>query len=103
MDGTILHILGTGSPFESYTETIDGYTIVIAKDGFYYYAVPVKSGDLMPSDVRAKDPKDRSKKEAKRLMSLQKHLRYTGEKLQEITAKQKEFYQDYNLEIERGK
>ena len=101
IDGTVLHIIGTGTLFESYTETIDGYTIVIAKDGFYYYAVQTKDGNLLPSDVRAKDPKDRTKKEAKRLTSLQKHLRNTGETLQEITNKQKEFYKDYNLEIER--
>ncbi|MGZ8568176.1 MAG: hypothetical protein ACXWW0_02195 [Bacteroidia bacterium] len=101
MDGTVLHIIGVGTVFEAYTETIDGYTIVLAKDGFYYYAVPIKSGDLKPSDVRAKDPKQRSKKEKKKLKSLPKHLRFTGEKLEEIKKQQKDFYQDHNLEIER--
>lgn len=101
LDGTILHIVGVGTVFENYTETTDGYTIVMAKDNFYYYAVQTKNGDLLPSDVRAKDPKDRSKKEQKKLLSLPKHLRYTGEKLEEIAKQQKEFYQDHNLEIER--
>ncbi|RYD81630.1 MAG: hypothetical protein EOP53_05890 [Sphingobacteriales bacterium] len=102
VDGTVLHILGSGSLFESYTETIDGYTIVIAKDGFYYYAVQTKDGNLLPSDVRAKDPADRTKKEQKKLASLQKHLRYTGETLEDISKKKKDFYHDYNLQIERS-
>ncbi len=104
VDGTVLHIIGVGntSMFEAYTETIDGYTIVMAKDGFYYYAVQTKDGNLLPSDVRAKDPENRTKKEQKKLASLPKHLRYSGEKLQEIAKKQKDFYKDHNIEIERS-
>lgn len=88
MDGTVLHIIGLGNIFVSYTETIDGYTIVLDPNGMYEYAVQSKDGDLRTSGVWAHDPGDRDRKENKKLKNIPKHLRYQGEILKKMQEKQ---------------
>src|SRR5688572_25422785 len=53
VDGSIINIVGVGTIAESYTETTDGYTIVLNKAGIYEYAKLTKSGDLVPGGVKA--------------------------------------------------
>lgn len=90
-DGTQIHIVGLGSIFVPYTETIDGYTIVLANDGIYEYAKQGTGGDLVPSGIRAHDPADRDRKEISYLKKVEKHLRYQNPKLQELQEKKKIF------------
>lgn len=58
-DGTVLTIIVCGDEHFHYTTTIDGYTIA-QRDGIYYYAAFQSSGELIISDVKAKDPVQRT-------------------------------------------
>jgi hypothetical protein len=84
MDGSMLHIIGWRQGFLSYTETIDGYTVVLDKVGIYEYAESTKDGDLVPNGTLARDPKSRPRADKRVLKKMPKHLRYTGEKLQKL-------------------
>jgi hypothetical protein len=94
MDGTILHIIGYGNIFMNYTETIDGYTIVLNNGGMYEYASLAKNGDLVPAGMIARDPQNRTKKENRKLRKLPKHLRYQGEVLEKLKKRQQNFDED---------
>jgi hypothetical protein len=96
MDGTILHIVGFGNIFMNYTETIDGYTVVLDDAGLYNYAKLTKTGDLVPNGIVAHDPLDRKKKEIKALRKIPKHLRYQGEVLEKLKKRQQDFNDDIN-------
>lgn len=61
-DGTTITIKMTGDEFFMYTTTIDGYNILKAEDGFYYYA-EAADGKLTSTGVRASDPGRRSVEE----------------------------------------
>jgi hypothetical protein len=74
-DGTSLLIIGKGDMNEPYTETIDGYTILRNEDLVYEYAIIGKDGRLKPGGIKAKNEENRSKKEKRYLLSLEKHLR----------------------------
>lgn len=100
MDGTILHIIGYGNIFLNYTETIDGYTIVLNDAGFYEYAKLASDGNLVPGGMIARDPQNRTKKENRKLRKFPKHLRYEGEVLEKINKRQKEFNEDINRQNE---
>lgn len=96
MDGTTLHIVGYGNIFMNYTETIDGYTVVLDDAGLYNYAELAKNGDLVPNGTVAHDPQDRNKKEIRKLRKVQKHLRYQGEVLEKLKQRQQDFNDDIN-------
>lgn len=91
-DGTKLSIVGIQTKVAAYTETIDGYTIIINPFGFYEIAQINKAGELFPSGLVAKNPDERTKKESKKLKKIPLHLRYSGDKLYYMIAKDKEFY-----------
>jgi hypothetical protein len=94
MDGTTLHIVGFGNIFINYTETIDGYTVVLDDAGLYEYAKATKEGDLIPTGMLARDPQNRTKKEMRKLRKMPQHLRYQGEVLEKMTRKQQNFEED---------
>jgi len=89
-DGTTIKIKGKGSMFVSYTETIDGYTVVRNSNKVYEYARLVK-GDLLPSGVKASNPEDRDANELQYLKKATKNLRYQSPKLEELLKEQKKF------------
>jgi hypothetical protein len=93
MDGTILHIVGFGNFFVNYSETIDGYTLVLNKAGFYEYATQGEDGSLVPIGLEAKDPGKRTSKERRKLKHISKHLRYTGKTLEKLESKQSKYNQ----------
>ena len=93
IDGTLIHVVGIGSLFQTYLETIDGYTIVRDRVGIFEYAKQNDKGDLIASGVKANDPKDRNSKEKRQLKKIPKHLRFTGEKLKKLQEKEQRFYQ----------
>jgi len=90
-DGNFISILGYGSMFESYQETIDGYTITTNKEGLYYIAKLNSRGDFVPSNIRAFDPEDRTNKINRKLKNYPKHLRYRGQKKKELDEKREKF------------
>ena len=87
MDGTIITLVGIGSFPLAYTETLDGYTVVLNKVGIYEYAKQSKDGDLVPTGTKANNPDKRDKKEKKYAARLTPHLRYKSPKLNVLLQK----------------
>ncbi len=62
-DGSTLTIIGVGIIDNSFTETIDGYTLLRNKKGIYVYAKSGKNQQLIPSKLKAHDSGSRTRKE----------------------------------------
>ncbi len=77
----------------SYTETVDGYTILLNEAGEWCYAIR-KGDDLVPSRVKVHEPGQRDEKEIRFLRKLPKHLRYGPSKIQELRLAKLKLY-DY--------
>jgi len=75
-DGTQIDVIGKGNMNSSYTETLDGYTILKNKDGIYEYAITGRTNELESSGVKATNTEDRSRREIKFLKTIDKHLRH---------------------------
>ena len=87
--------------FVNYTETTDGYTLALNEQGIYEYAkLDKKTGDLKPSGVKAKDPADRTPKEAKKMKTSPQHLRYSGQKLEGLEKKRQKFNLNYKYPVQ---
>lgn len=86
-DGSKLSIVGKGTEYISYTETEDGYTLVLNKNDIYEYAKSGSDGDLIASGVQAHDKAKRKRAERKFVCKSSKNLRYQGKKLEELIAK----------------
>ncbi len=89
ISGETIHIVGVNTPLSSYTETEDGYTLMINYAGLFEYAINDRDGNLVESDRLAHDLDMRSEKEKKQLESLPKHKRQAGRKLAELIVKYK--------------
>ncbi len=85
-DGTQLTIELHGDEYRHFTTTADGYTVVKAADGFYYYAVKNQT-ELLPSQFIARDAEHRTAAENLYLSTTKKHI------MADMTAEQKEFQQ----------
>ncbi|MBC7912511.1 MAG: M6 family metalloprotease domain-containing protein [Pyrinomonadaceae bacterium] len=72
-DGSYLSIIGKGTQLSSWTETLDGYS-VIRNNEIYEYA-SVENGKLVPSGVKASDRKLRPNSETKFLERTPKFLK----------------------------
>lgn len=83
-DGSKLTVVGKGTMYVSYTETKDGYVVVKNKKDIYEYAVRDSTGDLIPSGIKAHQINKRTPKERSYLKKKEKHLSYTGEKMQKL-------------------
>lgn len=90
-NGPELQVVGYGRLYLSYSETVDGYTILRNDKGVYEYAERGSDGDLKPSGVVAHDPGERERKEILLLKKTPKHLRYKKPKLDEILNKKSRF------------
>jgi hypothetical protein len=93
-DGPTLHIVCNGNAFESYCETLDGYTLAMNERGLYEYAVTVKGGNLIPNGVAAHDKEERKGPERRMLKGIQKHLRFSDEKLQKLKEDERKMRED---------
>lgn len=76
-DGTILSVVGKGNALLSYTETTDGFTVVLNSKGVYEYAVINANGELIPSGVQAHNSGERSATEMKVINNTAKNLRHS--------------------------
>lgn len=85
-DGTQLTIELHGDEYRHFTTTADGYTVVKAADGFYYYAVKNQT-ELLPSQYVARDAEQRTAAENLYLSGTKKRI------MADMTAEQKEFQQ----------
>ncbi len=90
--GPSLQVIGYGRFQLSYSETVDGYTIVRNDDGIYEYAERASGGDLKPSGTVAHNPGERESDERRLLEDLPKHLRYRPPKLKKILDEQNRFF-----------
>jgi len=101
LDNSKLQVVGVQNKAATYTETIDGYTIILNELGFYEYAKNNKGGDLVLSGVFATSPELREKKEIKYLKKHSKHIRYTGDKLYFLIARNKTFFRETPKELKK--
>ncbi|MCK4761425.1 MAG: M6 family metalloprotease domain-containing protein, partial [Candidatus Aminicenantes bacterium] len=86
-DGTILKIKLKGDQWLHYGRTLDGYTVLANKKGFYNYAVRDDKGDLVRSPFRAHNPGERSRKEEQKLKKHQKYLDFSARQRMEARNK----------------
>lgn len=75
-DGSMLSVVGKGNANLSYTETTDGFTVVLNTGGVYEYAVINSEGLLIPSGVLAHNPGKRSASELIFVNNTSKNLRH---------------------------
>ena len=90
--GPTLKVIGYGRFQLSYSETVDGYTLVRNEQGVYEYAERAGGGDLEPTGTVAHDPEDRSPDERRLLEGIPKHLRYRGKALKKKLETQNRFF-----------
>ncbi len=79
--------------YVSYTETVDGYTILLNSAGEWCYAVR-KGDDLVPSKVKVHEPVYREAAEIRFLEKLPRHLRYGPSKVAQLKIEKLKLY-DY--------
>ncbi|QHT70249.1 M6 family metalloprotease domain-containing protein [Rhodocytophaga rosea] len=72
-DGTSITIIGKGNLLNSWTETVDGYTVV-EKNGMYEYARKV-DGKLVATGVKARNSEERKPEEKTFLQKTPKSLK----------------------------
>jgi M6 family metalloprotease-like protein len=72
-NGTTISIIGKGNMNNSWTETTDGYTLVL-ENGHYEYAIKM-NGELKASGILASDPQNRTSSESTYVSNLQKSLK----------------------------
>jgi M6 family metalloprotease-like protein len=77
-DGTIIHIYLKGDEKMNWAETPDGFTILVAKDGEFQYAIRDANDDLIFSGVAVSSEDKRSVEEKKLLLNLEKGLRFSN-------------------------
>lgn len=103
LDGSQISIVAYGDMYVSYTETIDGYTIVRNNEGIYEYAELTRDGNLKADGTKANDPEYREEKELKHLEKKEKHLRFQPPYLNEMKEKKDRFFNRHKYAPEKGK
>ncbi|RLA00516.1 MAG: hypothetical protein DRQ47_09395, partial [Gammaproteobacteria bacterium] len=76
-DGTSITIQLIGDEKIKLAQTLDGYTVMVAADGFYEYAETDGRGDLKPSGIRVSDVQNRTPEEEQLISGLTKGLFYS--------------------------
>ncbi len=71
-DGSLIRLYVRGDQAHHWAETLDGYTVIKNRTGYYEYAT-LKNGRLVGNEVRAQDPQDRSLAAQRSLLSLSRH------------------------------
>jgi M6 family metalloprotease-like protein len=80
-DGNQLTVFLKGDEHVRFARTMDGYTILQDQTNRFVYAVKDKQGNLVPSDIQAKDPIDRRLREKRFLIKTGKHQIFSIEQL----------------------
>jgi M6 family metalloprotease-like protein/uncharacterized repeat protein (TIGR02543 family) len=76
-DGTTITIQLMGDEKVKWAETLDGYSILLNKEGFYEYAMLNESGDMVRSGIRAYNLKERSSSEKAFASGLSKRVTFS--------------------------
>lgn len=77
-DGSMITIILKGDEKVSWSQTLDGYTLMLNSDGFLTYAIKDSKGNLQPSNVIAKDVAARDIQDKTMLSSIEKGLFYSN-------------------------
>lgn len=96
-DGTTLTLQGHGDEFYNITTTQDGYTLEKNAAGYYVYVME-RNGTLVPTDVVAHDPGDRTPGELAFLQGVSKRLTDRAAIAGARKAKQAEFAPQQKIE-----
>jgi len=72
-DGDSITIRLIGDEWRHFRTTLDGYVIVQASDGFYYYAQLNKEGNIIASKYIVRNEDKRTKREKKYLCKMAKN------------------------------
>lgn len=78
-DGSTLTIIGKGNHYLSYSETVDGYTVIQNEKGYWEYATQDQDGRLKASAVLASNPEQRNVLEEAFLQKVPQQLRHSNE------------------------
>jgi M6 family metalloprotease-like protein len=76
-DGTKITVQLMGDEKIKWAQTIDGYTILIAKDGFYEYAIADNNGGITLSGIRVSESISRKPEEITLLKTIPQGLFYS--------------------------
>ncbi len=76
-DGTSITIRMMGDERINWSETVDGYSILVNKDGFYEYAIMDKHGDMVFSGIRVSGANQRNQAELDLLQDIPKGLSFS--------------------------
>ena len=80
-NGEELTIIPKGDEYIHWSETLDGYTLLVNSDAYYCYAQLNASGDLEPSAIMATEIENRTPEVSAWLQSIGKNLFYSDEQV----------------------
>jgi M6 family metalloprotease-like protein len=83
-DGSLITLNMKGDEFIHWATTVDGYTILSAKSGYYEYAVRLADGRLGFSGITAHDPGTRKASELIFIHTIQPGLFFSKNQIQEM-------------------
>ena len=75
-DGSVVHVVARGNPWQNWAETTDGYSLVKSKTGYYEYAAS-QGTKLVSNGIRAQDLNERSLGTQRALLAVNKHEKPT--------------------------
>ncbi|NCC18898.1 MAG: hypothetical protein EOM29_08180, partial [Bacteroidia bacterium] len=81
-DNTLLSLFLKGDEKVNWAKTLDNYTLLVAKNGDYVYAVSDSKGGIKPSEMIAHNEGERSIKELEFISQLDKNLIYSREQVE---------------------
>jgi len=83
-DGSRLLVRLNGDEFGHFTTSVDGYLLKKNENGIYYYGIQASDGSVKQSEILARNPDDRTRKERNFLKSQPKGLVYKNNILSRV-------------------
>ncbi|MCK9162859.1 MAG: M6 family metalloprotease domain-containing protein [Bacteroidales bacterium] len=83
-DNKELSLFLKGDEKVSWAKTIDGYTLLKAKNGDFVYAITNDKGGISPSTIIAHNENERNKEELEFLISIDKHLLFSQDQINNL-------------------
>ncbi|MBN1181214.1 MAG: M6 family metalloprotease domain-containing protein [Bacteroidales bacterium] len=85
-DGSIIHVYFKGDGAVNWYETTDGYTIMKNDKGIFEYAKLDEKGELVNSNVKAHNPREREGFEASYLSGIKKGVMYSSSQIEKLKS-----------------